>query len=348
MRFREPWLVAVARLGGAADTMQLAWTTDLKSSGDYPGGGVFGPHGIWQAVSVFVSESSDDYRYGIPVSLWPSSYDTTEIPTVQAGKNYSVEDSSSAVDRGIHTGGSSITYAAAFSLSAHGKLYFDTTTLPQGIDGGLEHANGSISAVEEYQRIFPGGKTFNESADVLGLGPNAERYAPEDVGPVKWPSILDQLKKDRKIGSVSFSVHIGSVALEQSGSMVLGGYDQNRVVGERGEFPLPGNPAYARMPYMTLRDVLGVETGDSPLDSDDHISVYARLGDDFVGEQGTHFTSQFRGPPGSALVILNPAATYIYLPPGTCEAATKHLPVALDTTLGSTSRTRANPSSVAL
>lgn len=338
MRFCEPWLVAVAtiaRLGAAADTMQLGWTTDLVSWEGYTGGGVFGPDGPWQAISAFVGEPSDDYRYGTPVPLWPTSYDTTEIPTVQAGGNYSVNDSSSAVDTGVETGGSSITYPAAFNLSADGANYFDILTLPRGMDGDTEKTNASINAMDEHQRVFPNGKKSNETVGVLGLGPNRERNRPDDVGSDEWASILEQLKKDKKIGSASFSLHVGSVPLEQSGSLVLGGYDRNRVVGKAGVFSLPRNPGYAGMPFMALHDVvLGVETGSSPFESDDHISVYAGLGKDEVGEQGARLTSQVGGPSGSALILPNPATPYIYLPPGTCEEAAKHLPVTLDKNLG--------------
>lgn len=337
MRLRDPLLVAVAAvapLGGAADTMQLAWTTDLDSWEGYPGGGVFGPDGPWQAVAAYAGEPSNENRYGAPVPLWPSSFDTVEIPTVQAGGNYLVEDSDSAQDREIMSGGR-MQNPMSFNLSASGGYYWDTITLPQGIDGGPEEMNGSINAMEEYQRTFPGGKTLNETVGILGLGPNVERFRPEDVGPAEWPSILEQLKEDDKIGSASFSVHVGSVALEQSGSLVLGGYDRNRVVGKTGVFTLPGNPGYAGLPYMPLNDVvLGVETGGSPFESDDPFSVYVGLGDDEAGQQGSRTTSQVGGPPGSALIIPNPALPYIYLPLGTCEEAAKHLPVTYDDDLG--------------
>ncbi|SPO06216.1 uncharacterized protein DNG_08905 [Cephalotrichum gorgonifer] len=331
MRSGVPWLIAMAalsRLGGAQDAMQLSWTTDL-TSWDYFPGRIFGPDGPWQAVAVFAGDSLK-YRYGTPVPLWPSASDANEIPTIGAGGNYSVANSSSAVDREVMSS-SPIAYPPAFNLSADGKLYFDDITLSRGIYGDPEKTNGSIFAAETRQRTLPNGKKLDETVGVLGFGPNRERFRPEDVGAAEWPSILEQLKKDKKIGSSSFSVHVGSVPFEQSGSLVLGGYDQTRVVGETGVFSLPDNSE----PFMPLLDVvLGVETGSSPFGSDGQISVYTGLGDDDVGKMATLMTGEIGGPPGSALVVPNPAVPYIYLPPGTCEEAAKHLPVSIDSDLG--------------
>lgn len=145
--------------------MQLAWTTDLRGSLQFANG-TFGPDGLWQALAVFVGDSpEDDNPDGVPVALWPSGLDTSIIPTIDAGGNYSVEDSDSAVERDAPEPGF---YSA--NISASGDPCFDTITLQRKIEDFSERTNGSLLAADgHYMKLADGGQ-LNQSVGVLGLG----------------------------------------------------------------------------------------------------------------------------------------------------------------------------------
>ncbi|SPO01546.1 uncharacterized protein DNG_04219 [Cephalotrichum gorgonifer] len=313
-------VVTITRLCQAADTIQLTWTTDERARKSFPKG-TFGPDGPWQALAVFAGAG------GVPVPMWPSGSDTTEIPTVEAGGKYSAEDSRSAVATGASRGMTDTWFGSPFlGSSSLGKGYFETITLWEKISDTSAKANGSIVAAAEFNRQLPDGRQLKEEVGIFGLSPVADQ---ESVGSdsESHPSILEQLKSGNKIGSTSFSVHVGSAAFEQPGSMVLGGYEQNRIVGKAGAFSLsaPG------IPFISLLDVaIGVETGVSPFGSFDPISVFTGPGDN---EQAATIVKTLEGKKGSVMVVPNPTIPYIYLPPDTCSEVAKHLPVTFDSDL---------------
>lgn len=81
---------------------------------------------------------------------------------------------------------------------------------------------------------------------------------------------------------------------------------------------------------MFLLDVIiRLETGAPLFDSSGFLSVYPGLGDNEVARLKA---LEYGGKPGSAHAYSDPAAPYIYLSPGTCEAA-KHLRVPFDSDL---------------
>lgn len=312
-------VAAVAHLCAAAGTMQLSWTTDLDD--DFPAG-TFGPDGPWQAVGVFVGDDdSDGQKHGVPLALWPSAEDCSFIPTAEWSGNYSVDSSSSASRSSAHRG----FYIQDFN--ADGSVHFDTITFSEQGGGTLARTNGSVIAADEFYQELPNGKMLNQSVGILGLGPTRDEMRGEED--YSHPSLLEQLKADRKISTASYSLHVGSVALDQPGSLILGGYEQNRVIGQPGVFSrTENNTGLLGTPFMYLLDVvIGVEIGDSPFDSKGPISVYSGLNDKTLGSDAKGLYERIDNPPGSVLVTPNPAVPYIYLPPGTCEQAQRHLPV---------------------
>ena len=163
---------------------------------------------------------------------------------------------------------------------------------------------------------------------MLGLGPNEDRLEDSRIGREDYPSILEQLKKDGSIGSTSYSVQVGSVKFDQPGSLVLGGYDQSRVMGRAGVFPLPANEVAGFEPLIPLLDMsIGVETGGSPFGSPDPISVFVELGSNGFSYDVQREGFGVGGPRGTAPVMPDPTVPYFYLPPGNCEKIAKHLPV---------------------
>lgn len=251
---------------------------------------------------------------------WPSGSGITEILSTEIGGNYSTDASSTAISYGSHLGNSDGWMGSLFlNESSLGVGYYDTLLL----DGKLEDIpklNASLSSLFERKFQLPDGFDYTNPVGILGLGP--QQRAREN----KW--ILDQLKSNGAIASNTFSLHMGSASLNQTGSLVLGGYEKNRALGPVGSFKMNSDAGF---PTMFLRDVfLGTEVGATAFD-DDIISIYQGLGDD---EQAIEVSKACGAPSGAALTIPSPSTPYIYLPWGTCETAAKYLPVTWDDSLG--------------
>lgn len=198
--------------------------------------------------------------------------------------------------------------------------------IPKGIILGDIELNTSTTAISRWDVSFPNGRSYTPVVGVLGLG-----YDQPPMGPSSgedFQSLLEQFKASGTTASMFCGLHIGSASLNQSGSMVLGGYEQNRVLGEVGTFDLGAT----RGPSAFLLDVvLDVETGVSPFNQSSSISLWHGLEDDpdRVRESNRH-----GGRTGSRLISVNPSVPYMYLPKGLCETAARYLPLTWDAGLG--------------
>jgi hypothetical protein len=187
--------------------------------------------------------------------------------------------------------------------------------------------NGTLLAMDYWTYRLPDSSSYSATVGVLGLGmPDSVDAAMSDPP----PSILQQLNSDGRIASMSMGLHMGSVALDQPGSLVLGGYGRNRALGYVGVFRFR-NPY--RFPTFFLLDVLlGIQVGASPFAKpDDEGSIWQGTGDNKNAES---LAKQEELRPGASVVILNPAVPYIYLPPAACEEAARRLPVTWNARLG--------------
>jgi hypothetical protein len=307
----------------AAGTVQLAWTTDINSpswSLDGSETGKFGPDGPWQALAIFVGNSStrkSDPGFYSP--MWPSGVSLSMALTTIAGGNYSVDNSTTAIKTSSRMGMSDSWFSSVFqNETSDGQGVLDTVSLRFKQGGDPFRANTSLNAVNSWVFGLPGGNNFSARVGILGLGPDVGSSRPQ--GGRDQPFILQQLKTAGQIASNSFGMHIGGAALGQPGSLVLGGYEQNRALGQVGVFPIQSG-----IPSVFLLDVIiGTETGASPFNRSDEGSVYQGLGGNTIA---TEITKSLGGRNGSAVMIPNPAAPYIYMPLGTCEAAARRLPV---------------------
>ncbi|OHE94152.1 hypothetical protein CORC01_10490 [Colletotrichum orchidophilum] len=114
-------------------------------------------------------------------------------------------------------------------------------------------------------------------------------------------------------------MHMGSVALGQPGSLTLGGYEENRILGQAAAFFID-----TELPRVFLVDVLlDFETEESPYNTTVG-SVWQNVN---LPDTARSVVKQFGGASGSAMVLPNAAVSYLYLPPEVCEAAASHLPV---------------------
>ena len=186
--------------------------------------------------------------------------------------------------------------------------------------------NATIVALSEWDVFSPNGRNYTAPVGILGLGPSpiASAY---DLSPPP-SSLLGQMKENGTIASLFCGLHMGSALLGQSGSMVLGGYEQNRVLGDVGTFDLLTSENQG--PQAFLLDVfLGVETGASPFNQSNNISLWHSIDD-----QGASQSQAAGGKTGSRLVSINPSAPYMYMPVGICETAAQYLPLTWDEGLG--------------
>lgn len=185
--------------------------------------------------------------------------------------------------------------------------------------------NTSITILDPCSISLPDGRTYDSSAGNLGLGGVSDTE--DKFDPNSDNAILVQLKKSNDIGSVSFGFHFGSALFNQPGSIVLGGYEQNRVIGPVGLLDF-----HRHFPWIFLEDVtLGVEVGASPFKNASVGSVYQGIQGN---EQAVSFASSLGARLNEAVIKINPAVPYIYLPYGTCETAASNLPVTWNSSLG--------------
>ncbi|KAM7208573.1 Aspartic peptidase domain containing protein, partial [Rhypophila decipiens] len=229
----------------------------------------------------------------------------------------------------------------AVNEDSWGEGIFDLVTLGDKLDiapddghgGGYFFANATLNSLERFNVLLPDGRKYTPPVGILGLGiPNRSfNGAPNDPEP---GGILLGLKREGKIGYAAFGMHMGSVAYNQPGSLILGGYEKNRALGEVGTFRWDSED----VPYMFLLDVqLGVQSEKSGFsfgtDGSSNTSIWAGPTDNEV-KDAENLRKRLGAKEGAAVVVPNPGAPYIYLPKGTCEAAAKRLPVKLNESLG--------------
>src|SRR3569833_1203088 len=324
-------IAAAPHASGDASTFQLPWTTDFLSSSDTINA-TYGPDGPWQALLLYAGNGTrrtfTGAMSGVEVALWPSGTDVTELLSRAGGGFYQPKNSTAAVSTGVSAGNSDLWLSTVFrNESTSGFDYYDLLGFTEKLDSGSVQVNATVMAGDERVVNIPGRPgNYTDPVGLLGLGPPQDGPGPPSLA--GRLGLLSQLKKTGKTTSASCGLHMGSVALGQPGSMVLGGYEQNRALGDVGIFTIK-----AGLPALFLVDVvLGTQVGGSPFkDIQGTESVYQGLGGN---SQGETITKSLGGKAGSAVVIPNPASPYIYLPLGTCEEAAKHLPVTLSKDLG--------------
>ncbi|KAI0484861.1 aspartic peptidase domain-containing protein [Xylariaceae sp. FL0804] len=297
-------------------TFKLLWSTDEVVEGE----GLIGPDGPWQAISLDIGY--ENYTSNTTY-MWPSGSSMVEVLMAMGGGNYTAVNatfpyvapcnSCSNAGPGVPEendlwGGSSILQPASYGEYVYDGVGLFTSDYEDHI-----WLNGSILALREWSMAFPNGRRYNASAGLLGLGPSD----PVSDDP---PCLLQQLKNAGRISSLFCGLHMGSALLGQQGSMVLGGYEQNRVLGDVGTF---GLTTYG--PQAFILDVqLGVETGDSPFNFTGNTSLWHAIDD---GDSEATLSVELGGRTGSRIIQFDPSVPYLYMPPGICEAVAQYLPV---------------------
>lgn len=258
--------------------------------------------------------------------MWPSLFYGTSILSVAGGGNYTGPWAS--IPEGNYTGTSDDIFFSPVkeelkSFDAYDSLYI--------VYDPARHVYNALKtgmkAVLSWKVSFPNGRNYTPPAGNLGLGPTTDNDRNRD------PSILEKMKENGTITSMFCGLHVGSAAFGQRGSMMLGGYEQNRVLGEVGTFDMYlDSIAGVGGPRAFLLDViLDVELGISPFISSGSISLWHAINDSSWIASRSEIMG---GRTGSRLITLNPTVPYMYLPPGICEIAARYLPLTWDAGLG--------------
>ncbi|KAK4461307.1 hypothetical protein QBC42DRAFT_94504 [Cladorrhinum samala] len=345
-------LAILATPSDAADgVFQIPFTTDTGWFGD----GKFGPDGPWQAAAIVLGTTTMEAMMrnntnSTWAAMWPSAQSFTALLTSETRADGVYKITGSEAQRrkswaeygasGLNPMMGPAHYANQFSM---GVGLIDSLTIPdfRWSDPGYANVNVSIYAMNStwVSPFSPDDLTTSRytlpPVGWLGLGRPADGMSllgqfPEYLigDGLTGDGLIEQMKKDDLVGSRSFGLHMGSAALDQKGSLMVGGYDESRVIEPVGTFEMQLGQA-----VMTLLDVvLGSEVGGWPFNS-----PREEVGGIFQGtddEMGLQSVGMFGRKKGSVLVSPNPLVPGIYLPNNTCANAAKHLPVRFDEKIG--------------
>ena len=335
-------VVAAARFVTAIPTpLALSWNID--SNTEKPQG--FGFDGPWATINVGVGSgnaTSNDLPPGFPpgtiVALYPDWSDTSTILNIEAGGFYDSNNSTTWILEG-ESGNTQSFGASIANFSNTGTFGLDTIQVI-GDTNYFTIPNASIASLSAASYTSPANISYAATVGSLGLGSSATTRTPgaPDVYATSTNPLLSYLQQNGTIPSNSWSLHIGSVPLGQSGSLILGGYDNSRAIGPAGVFDLNQG-----IPYVILRDVtIGVETGGSPFNQTSFGSLYSGTGGSNLTtliNQGFNLLDN-----NSAIMELDPTLPYMYFPFGTCERIAAQLPVTWLDSLGLYTWNVADPS----
>ncbi|KAK4175256.1 aspartic peptidase domain-containing protein [Triangularia setosa] len=320
-------------LGRVADAkfLQMPFTTDF----DVFGTGLYGPDGPWQAVGVMLGSHQRKsmlvpFENGPLVAVWPSGASMVALHSTKAGGQYNITHSGNATKPFLKvtedSPHDSVSHLFRFAdlnsnHSTTGALVVDAMTFPnlRFEEPGYANVQATTYVMDSSVITYPNNKTYNPRAGILGFG------RPSDL---EFPgtSVLVQMKETGLISSSSFALHLASAPLRQRGSLILGGYEQNRVIGPVGAFDMRTG-----MPVTYLTDVsIGSEGVERQ--SWESGSVWPNPVMDEASRVGI---ARFGGGTKNSIVAVpNPAVPGIYLPPPVCASAAKKLPVVWKEDLG--------------
>ncbi|KAJ5504409.1 hypothetical protein N7463_007283 [Penicillium fimorum] len=315
------WLLAIAVLVNAdGNPLIMKWSHQT-----------YGPDGPWHAVSVELGSNQQ------PIDLYPGDRwaSTILIDTICSGNSstpcyarraglFNISASTSAFLSDTPTDTSEIQWLSNQESSGVNKwgatgyvkerILADTIKLPNS----HKVPNVSMTAIYDAYQEYPNGKRNPVSVGILSLGglrPTHLKYKFNMI--CAWEHWNET--SNYRIPSYSWGMHIGSVDLNIPGSLILGGYDQARVLGQVISPPIYGTPDFGSL-TVSLADIgIGVATGNSPFDFQNKSGLFKLA-------NGT--TSSLND------VNIDPALPYLYLPKETCDAIAAELPVTFNEGLG--------------
>jgi hypothetical protein len=289
-----PWQAIPVQIGSAGQLVNLfpggAWTSAILST-DIPG-----EDGTESGNSI----PGDAGTYNASLSN-PSTYGSTENDQIFASPSF---DSGWGGWNATGTDGNAVSLTDSFFFSA---------PLP-----GVTVPNVSLAAIFDAFWHTPDGREIPLDVGTFSLGQDAPNVFTEGDGraPFVGNMVSQWLFANKVTSSNTWGLHYGSWNLNIPGSLVFGGYDQNRVIGEIGTYDSQSGNGDM---FVVLVDIaIGVATGASPFN--------------FQNRSGL-----FQDDPGQASTVnvrLNPTVSALYLPNNTCKAIAELLPVTYHSDLG--------------
>lgn len=290
-----PWSVITVQVGSS----DIASTKPLSTVDLYPGG-------LWESMILTAAFCNNN---GLD-----ASDDSSQCYAEKAGL-YDLEHSQT-VHQNITDAPGLVWQAGSSEAQEVGGLAKNVldTMFIQAQHGTFAVYNSTISAVQAWRIGLPDGTHYSAQVGTLSLGApgmGIQTFGASGNG----QTVPGYAYAQGVVASNSWGLHYGSASLKQEGSLVFGGYDQSRVLGDVGAFGSVGG--YLLNPNL-LDIQIGVENGPSPFNESSYIGLL-RLNESFNGVQPA---------------LINPIVPYLFMSPETCAAIAKDLPVTLNTRLG--------------
>ena len=260
------------------------------------------------------------------VNLSPGGIYESMIPTQQLCQGvssicfaasaglYDASDSTTAVSddsRGLvwQWGSNEAINTSGQAVEMTDVMYMNTS------EGLVKVPNSTISAINSQNIFLPDGGSLQVQLGSLSLGAPGDGTQSLKIAGI-GQNFPGYLAMQNVTPSNSFSLHYGSASLGLAGTLVWGGYDQSRVLGDVGSFKLG---PYGMAP--TMLDVqIGVENGQTPfIDNGSSFPGLLELNSSLNNVQRT---------------VINPIVPYLFMSHKTCAAIAQHLPVSLNSDIG--------------
>ncbi|RMY78479.1 hypothetical protein D0864_09272 [Hortaea werneckii] len=255
-------------------------------------------------ISMIVNKSACDSHDNCPSSdnLWEPTSNTWR-------RNNGSEKASADVDASAAGPEAS----ELLGLEGSGQYISNRMTIYRGADAkGDSRINfldkSAIISSNNYNITYPGGASYTLSTGFFSLSSLRENitWTAQSGKQITAMKILPRAYHNGYIPSESYSLHIGSVFPNITGSLILGGYDKSRCLS---------GPIVTQGDSFMLTDIgLNVSSGDS---------VFKGL------PSGTQ-TGLLRSSDSNTTAMsigVGSGFPYLYLPRSTCDAIAEYLPV---------------------
>ncbi|PQE25164.1 Peptidase aspartic protein [Rutstroemia sp. NJR-2017a BVV2] len=285
----------------------------------------YGPDGPWQAISVNLGTPSQSIDL-LPGGVWTANIlgksvcdDKDDCLASNAGLfDTSASTSYTQInDSGVISDTTFASQAGALPM-LDGSAHTGLDTLSISIDGSDDKTidDFELLVIESAHQPLANGSKYVPEIGTLALGSPDSNQSFSDTN-LTGQYLSSALYSQGKIPSNSFGLHIGSAALNIPGSLVLGGYDESRVLepiitqtSSNGTFPL------------SLVDLsIVVSEGYSPFS--------------FNGtKSGLLFNKGTAAASNNVLPVnIDPSVPYFYLPTSTCDILASYLPIIYEPSL---------------
>jgi hypothetical protein len=280
----------------------------------------YGPDGPWQAVQVTIGSQEQQIAL-YPGGNWQSTILLQDICTNKSISSVCYASAAGTFDERSSTSwdNSSIDVApngtvwesysfgktSAVPINALADRATDTIDI-----GGFSVPSADFVGIVQGYQTYPGGQNYPLEVGVLSLNAaDINQTFSESAGAgFNGTIVTSWAYTSGKIESYSWGMHIGSATLGIPGSLYLGGFDANRVLGEvtaqeyvNGWLPIQ------------MQDIsIGVVDGVSPWSYSNKEGLLA---------QGNSSISS------GIQIYSSPVDPYIYLPQSACDAIAAELPV---------------------